>query len=128
MNEEVKKQAIKLFLDLTNEYRKRSKSDKINARIIFHINLGKIDGLQPHDTQFIHSTQAEFCREYSRFRNIFSKPKVRRQTLEKVKEHFGQRTITATFRPEKKNPSLKQSDNKLIRNQTKSQSIEQRIT
>jgi len=114
MNEKTKKAAIQLFEDLTTGY--KSRSSRVDSRIRFHIRLEKIEGLMPHDVQFMHNTQSDFCNEYTRLKHILSRPKVRRRTIECVKNHFDNRNLKASFKPEKKSPRDIKISNQLNRN------------
>lgn len=100
MNPELKESAIQLFQDLTDNYRKRS--NRLDARIKFHIRIEKLEGLQPHDVQFMENLQARFNQDYTTLRNLFFRKKIRVKTMTEVNNHFKNRILNATFKPAEK--------------------------
>lgn len=75
-----------LFARLTDRY--RSKKYRQDARIKFHLELDKIDNIQPSAFRFINEVQMEFCFEYTRLRNIFNRSLIRKYSMNKISEYL----------------------------------------
>lgn len=89
MNNQNIEQVIDLFQQLTQRY--RTKRNRLDARILFHLELDKIqsNGHLPQQTfRFINEAQTDFCYEYTRLRNIFNRPIIRKFTMHQVKSYF----------------------------------------
>ncbi len=82
MNNATATEIKQLFTSLTQRY--RTKKTRDDARIKFHLELDKIEGITPKTFRFINEAQMEFCYEYTRLRNLFNRPMIRRFTNQSV--------------------------------------------